>query len=96
MPADAPLRFVILLGSLRRASFNSAIARALPGLAPPGVTIEWPCVFNKPEVMVANAAQKVDAKTGELTDQPTREIIAAQLVAFAAFVAAHKRGALPS
>ena len=40
MSEDAPLRFVTLLGSLRRASFNAAIARALPGLAPPGVTIE--------------------------------------------------------
>ena len=194
MSADAPLRFVVLLGSLRRASFNAAIARALPGLAPPGVTIErlgsigdfpiydgdveaqglpaaavamakaisgadgvivvtpeynysipgglknaidWlsrvkpnpfkdkpvalqsasvgmlggaraqyhlrmsfvmleACVFNKPEVMVANASQKIDAKTGELADAPTREIIAAQLLAFAAFVAAHKRGALTS
>jgi chromate reductase, NAD(P)H dehydrogenase (quinone) len=194
MSADAPLRFVTLLGSLRRASFNAALARALPGLAPPGVTIEalgsigdlpiyngdleahglpapavamakaiseadgvivvtpeynysipgglknaidWlsrvkphpfldkpvalqsasvgmlggaraqyhlrmtfvmleACVFNKPEVMVAHAAHKVDAKTGELADPPTRELIAKQLAAFAAFVAAHKRGALAS
>ncbi len=194
MPADAPLRLVTLLGSLRRASFNASIARALPGLAPPGVTIEplgsigdfplydadveaqgfpapvvamakaigaadgvivvtpeynysvpgglknaidWVSrmrpnpfcdkplalqsastgmlggaraqyhlrltfvtlearVFNKPEVLVANASQKFDPKTGELTDHPTRELIAKQLAAFAAFVAAHKRGALAS
>lgn len=34
-----PLRFVTLLGSLRRGSFNGAVARALPDLAPFGVTI---------------------------------------------------------
>jgi chromate reductase len=34
-----PLHFVTLLGSLRQGSFNRAIARALPGLAPEGVTI---------------------------------------------------------
>jgi chromate reductase, NAD(P)H dehydrogenase (quinone) len=39
MPQDAPLRFVIMLGSLRKGSFNAAIARALPMLAPEGVTI---------------------------------------------------------
>ena len=39
MSASEPLRFVVLLGSLRRASFNAAVARALPGLAPPDVTI---------------------------------------------------------
>jgi len=33
------LHFVTLLGSLRRASFNGGIARALPALAPEGVTI---------------------------------------------------------
>lgn len=35
-----PLRFVTLLGSLRRGSYNGAIARALPALAPEGVTVE--------------------------------------------------------
>lgn len=39
MPVDKPLHFVVLLGSLRRASYNGAVARALPALAPPGVTI---------------------------------------------------------
>ena len=39
MPVDKPLRFVVLVGSLRRGSFNAAIARALPALAPSGVTI---------------------------------------------------------
>ncbi|WP_430253432.1 NADPH-dependent FMN reductase [Neorhizobium sp. DAR64872/K0K18] len=34
-----PLHFVTLLGSLRHKSYNAAIARALPSLAPEGVTI---------------------------------------------------------
>ena len=37
--ADRPLTFAVLLGSLRRASYNAAIVRALPGLAPIGVTV---------------------------------------------------------
>lgn len=40
MSDSSPLRFVTLLGSLRRASFNAAVARCLPELAPPGVLIE--------------------------------------------------------
>lgn len=40
MAQDAPLHFVVMLGSLRKSSFNAAIARALPELAPDGVTIE--------------------------------------------------------
>ena len=40
MVQDAPLHFVIMVGSLRKGSFNAAIARALPALAPEGVTIE--------------------------------------------------------
>lgn len=193
MPTDAPLRFVILLGSLRRGSFNASVARALPGLAPPGVSferlgsigdfpiydadveaqgmpapaiamakaisaadgvivvtpeynysipgglknaIDWlsrvkpnpfidkpvalqsasngilggaraqyhlrmtfvmleASVFNKPEIFVGHASTKIDAKSGELTDQPTRDIIAKQLTGFAAFVRAHQRGLLP-
>ena len=39
MAHEAPLHFVVMLGSLRKASFNAAIARALPALAPDGVTI---------------------------------------------------------
>ena len=38
--SDQPLlQFVTLVGSLRKGSFNAAIARALPSLAPKGVTI---------------------------------------------------------
>ncbi len=39
MDTQKPLHFVTLLGSLRRGSYNAAIARALPALAPDGVTI---------------------------------------------------------
>ena len=189
--ADAPLHFVVLLGSLRRGSYNAAVARALPALAPPDVTIQplgsigdfaiyngdveaqgipapvatmgeaiakadgvivvtpeynysipgglknaidWLSrlkpqpfldrpvalesasvgvlggaraqyhlrqtfvmlearVFNKPEVFVGQANQKVDATTGALTDPPTRDIIAKQLAGFAAFTRAHKHTA---
>jgi chromate reductase len=40
MAHEKPLHFVVMLGSLRKGSFNAAIARALPTLAPEGVTIE--------------------------------------------------------
>lgn len=39
MPNDTPLHFFTLLGSLRKASFNASVARALPELAPEGVSI---------------------------------------------------------
>ena len=39
MAQDAPLHFVVMVGSLRKGSYNAAIARALPALAPDGVTI---------------------------------------------------------
>src|SRR3954469_1535022 len=39
MSDQKPLHFVTLLGSLRRGSYNAAIARALPALAPDGLTI---------------------------------------------------------
>lgn len=35
-----PLKIVTLLGSLRQGSYNAAIARALPALAPEGVSVE--------------------------------------------------------
>ena len=50
-------------------------------------------VFNKPEVFVGQAHQKIDAATGELTDPPTREIIAKQLAGFTAFARAYKHAA---
>jgi chromate reductase len=194
MSVAGPLHFVVLLGSLRRGSYNAAVARALPALAPAGVTIEplgsigdfpiysgdveaegipapvaamgeaiakadgvivvtpeynysipgglknaidWlsrlkpnpfldkpvalesaspgmlggaraqyhlrqtfvmleACVFNKPEVFVAQANQKIDAATGALTDPPARDIIAKQLAGFGAFARAHKHAAVTS
>jgi chromate reductase len=39
MAREAPLHFVVMVGSLRKGSFNAAIARALPALAPEGVKI---------------------------------------------------------
>lgn len=43
-------------------------------------------VMNKPEVMVPSVQTKVDAAKGIITDGPTRDLIAAQLKAFAAFI----------
>ncbi len=43
-------------------------------------------VFDKPEVMVAQAMDRVDETTGELTDEPTRDLIRQQLAGFADFV----------
>jgi chromate reductase len=180
---QSSLQFVTLLGSLRRASYNAAVARALPSLAPEDVTItalpsvaEFPLydadlqaagipaavlamasaikaadgvifvtpeynysvpgalknavdwlsrvapqpfagkpvaiqsassgllggaraqyhlrqilvfldaqVLNKPEVMIGQVGGKVDAQTHQLSDASTRDHIAAQLKAFAAF-----------
>ena len=39
MAEEKPLHFVVMVGSLRKGSYNAAIARALPALAPEGVTI---------------------------------------------------------
>jgi chromate reductase, NAD(P)H dehydrogenase (quinone) len=44
-------------------------------------------VFNKPEIFVGAVKSKVDEAKGELTDQPTRDIIKQQLAAFAKFIA---------
>lgn len=43
-------------------------------------------LFGRPEVFVSFAAQKFDANTLELTDAPTRDMVKAQLAAFAAFI----------
>jgi chromate reductase len=40
MAENKPLRFAVMVGSLRKGSYNAAVARALPSLAPAGVTIE--------------------------------------------------------
>src|SRR5215218_6470850 len=43
-------------------------------------------VLNKPEVFVGNCVAKFDEKTGELTDQATRDFIKQQLANFAKFI----------
>ena len=43
-------------------------------------------MFGKPGVFVNFAAKKVDEKTGELTDEPTKDIIKQQLAGFAKFI----------
>ncbi|CAL8481576.1 NADPH-dependent FMN reductase [Caballeronia sp. S22] len=47
-------------------------------------------VLNKPEVMVGGAASKVDVENKTVTDPQTREIISAQLKAFALFAQQRK------
>jgi chromate reductase len=43
-------------------------------------------VFNRPEVMVAVAKGKFAEDTGELTDEPTRQLVRQQLTSFKQFV----------
>jgi chromate reductase, NAD(P)H dehydrogenase (quinone) len=43
-------------------------------------------VFNTPEVFVGNCMQKIDDKTGEITDEATRGFITKQLAGFATFI----------
>jgi chromate reductase, NAD(P)H dehydrogenase (quinone) len=38
--ADSALNIIVICGSLRKASFNAALARALPSLAPPGLALK--------------------------------------------------------
>ncbi len=45
--------------------------------------------LNKPEIFVGNCAQRLDDKTGKITDEQTIGFIRQQLAAFAKFVAAH-------
>jgi len=42
--------------------------------------------LNKPEIFIGNCSQKIDAKTGQITDQPTIGFIRQQLEAFAKFI----------
>jgi chromate reductase len=42
--------------------------------------------LNKPEIFIGNCSQKVDAKTGQITDQQTVGFIQQQLAAFAKFI----------
>lgn len=43
-------------------------------------------MFGRPEVFVNFAAKKIDEKTGEIVDEPTKDIIKQQLAGFAKFV----------
>jgi chromate reductase len=44
-------------------------------------------VFNRPEIFINSAKGKFDEAKGELTDQPSRDIIKQQLEGFAKFIA---------
>ena len=48
-------------------------------------------VFNTPEVLIAQAQNKFDDKTGELKDEQTRNFLKQQLEAFATFIDRHGR-----
>jgi chromate reductase, NAD(P)H dehydrogenase (quinone) len=43
-------------------------------------------VFNRPEIMVTFANTKIDEAKGQVTDEPTREIIRQHLAGFAKFI----------
>jgi len=45
--------------------------------------------LNKPEIFIGNCSQRIDAKTGEITDQQTVGFIRLQLAAFATFIERH-------
>lgn len=43
-------------------------------------------LLGRPEIFVNFAAKKIDEKTGEITDEPTKDIVKTQLAAFAKFI----------
>jgi len=45
--------------------------------------------LGKPEIFIGNCSQKIDAKTGEITDEGTKKFIGQQLAAFAKFIERH-------
>jgi len=45
--------------------------------------------LNKPEIFIGNCAQRIDAKSGQITDQATIGFIRQQLAAFATFIERH-------
>jgi chromate reductase, NAD(P)H dehydrogenase (quinone) len=45
--------------------------------------------LNKPEIFIGNCAQRIDEKTGKITDEQTIGFIKQQLAAFAKFIVAH-------
>ncbi len=46
-------------------------------------------VLNKPEIFIGGCAQRIDEKTGKITDEATNRFIKQQLAAFAKFITAH-------
>ena len=46
-------------------------------------------VLNKPEIFIGNCAQRLDEKSGKITDEATVGFVKQQLAAFAKFIAAH-------
>jgi chromate reductase, NAD(P)H dehydrogenase (quinone) len=42
--------------------------------------------LNKPEIFIGNCMQRIDEKTGQITDAQTKEFIKQQLAAFATFI----------
>jgi chromate reductase len=45
--------------------------------------------FGRPEIFIGNVSQRIDAATGEITDEGTKKFIGQQLAAFATFIARH-------
>jgi chromate reductase, NAD(P)H dehydrogenase (quinone) len=45
--------------------------------------------FGRPEIFIGNVSTRIDAKTGQITDQQTVEFIRQQLAAFAKFIERH-------
>lgn len=45
--------------------------------------------LNKPEIFIGNCSQRIDANTGQITDQQTVGFIKQQLAAFAKFIERH-------
>ena len=48
--------------------------------------------LSKPEIFIGNCSTRIDAKTGEITDQQTVGFIRQQLAAFAKFIVQHGPG----
>jgi len=45
--------------------------------------------LNKPEIFIGNCAQRIDDKTGKITDETTIGLVRQQLAAFAKFILSH-------
>jgi chromate reductase len=45
--------------------------------------------FGRPEIFIGNNSQKIDAATGQITDEATKKFIGQQLAAFAKFIERH-------